>query len=185
MIKEAYQPRSNETIGAYLKRLRHLAGQTQGKPVTLNQLSQLSQRLSTAPQEQFTAAWLSMAEADRYQQIGGDKLRTLAAIFSELLRTPIPAEWLLNKAGFTMPDPPPVEPDRDVIDRLLQHDDILALIGICGQLIEMGYDEDVRLLVRFAQRYLRAHRPEAQPGDLFDDPHLSAHMQKYMEALGL
>jgi transcriptional regulator with XRE-family HTH domain len=179
------EPRPDETIGVYLKRLRQAAGQAQGKPVTLNQLSQMSQRPPAAPQEQFTSAWLSMAESDRYKQIGGDKLRALAAIYSELLRVTIPAEWLLGKAGFSPAEAGLNKPDLDAVDQLLHYDDILALIGICGQLIEMGYNEDVRLLVRFAQRYLYAHNPDAQPGDLFDDPALSAHMERYMEALGL
>jgi len=185
MIEEKYQPRDDESIGVYLKRLRKEAGQVQGKSVTLSQMSQMSQRPPAAPQEQFTSAWLSMAEADRYSQIGGDKLRALAAIYSELLRVSIPAEWLLKKAGFTVSNIGQIQPDRSVLEEILQHDDILALISICGQLIEMGYNEDVRLLVKFAQRYLQAHDPEAKPGDLFDDPALSAHMQRYMEALSL
>ena len=185
MKQEMVEPRPDETIGAYLKRLREIAGQVQGKAVTLNQLSKMSQRQPAAPQEQFTKAWLSMAESDRYKQIGGDKLRALAVIYSELLRVSIPAEWLLGKAGFPPAEAAPKKPDRDTLEQMLQHDDILALVGICGQLVEMGYDEDVRLLVRFAQRYLYAHNPDAQPGDLFDDPGLSAHMERYMEALGL
>ena len=85
-MQEAYKSQPDETIGAYLKRLRKSASQVQGKTVTLNQMSQMSQRPPAAPPEQFTSAWLSMAEADRYKQIGGDKLRALATLYSELLR---------------------------------------------------------------------------------------------------
>ena len=181
---ETYQPRPEETIGGYLKRLRNSAGKTQGKAVSLNQLSQMSQRPPAAPQEQFTSAWLSMAEGDRYKQIGGDKLRALAAIYSELLHTTIPADWLLRKAGFQSTEPT-THAAEDTLEHLLQQEDILALVDICGQLIRLGYKEDVRLLVRFAQRYLHAHNPDAEPGDLFDDPALSAHIKRYMEALSL
>ena len=54
-----------------------------------------------------------------------------------------------------------------------------------GQLIELGYEDDVRLLVTLGQRYLNARKPEARAGDLFDDPVLSAHVEKFMEAMGL
>jgi len=68
---------------------------------------------------------------------------------------------------------------------LLQYEDVRAILGIIGQLIELGYEEDVRLLVTLAQRYLNARNPEAKAGDIFDDAVLSAHVENYMEALGL
>lgn len=181
--KSAYQPRENETLGAYLKRLRLAASQVQGKTISQDIVAELASHLP-APQR-FTGAWLSVAESDGYKHAGGDKLRTLASLYSKLLRSPVPPEWLLTKAGHEVTDSTPPPPDDEVLERLLRQDDVLALIGIIGQLIELGYADDVRLLVTLAQRYLNARKPEAKAGDLFDDPTLSAHVENYMEALGL
>jgi hypothetical protein len=58
-------------------------------------------------------------------------------------------------------------------------------VGICGQLAEMGHNEDVRLIARFAHRLLTARDPKADPGNLFKDPRLSAHVRQYIERLEL
>jgi hypothetical protein len=185
-VKKAdqYRPkRNNETLGAYLKRLRLAASEEQGKTISQDMVAELAAHLP-APQK-FTGAWLSVAESDGYKHAGGDKLRTLANIYSKLLRTTIPAEWLLSKAGFEVEQAAIPAPDSEVLDRLLQQEDVLALIGIIGQLIEMGYEDDVRLLVTLAQRYLSARNPKAKAGDIFDDATVSQHVERYMEALGL
>jgi hypothetical protein len=178
-----YEPLENETLGAYLKRLRLAASQVQGKTISQDMVAEMASH-RPAPQR-FTGAWLSVAESDGYKHAGGDKLRTLASIYLKLLRSPIPPEWLLTKAGHEVTDLIVNRTDDEVLDKLLRQDDVLALIGIVGQLIELGYADDVRLLVTLAQRYLSARKPEARAGDLFDDPTLSAHVENYMEALGL
>lgn len=178
-----HKPRENETLGTYLKRLRLAASQVQGKTISQDMVAEMASHLP-APQR-FTGAWLSVAESDGYKHAGGDKLRTLASIYSKLLRSLIPPEWLLTKAGHEVTELPATRPDDEVLDKLLREEDVLALIGIVGQLIELGYGEDVRLLVTLAQRYLNARKPEARAGDIFDDPTLSAHVENYMEALGL
>jgi hypothetical protein len=178
-----YEPLENETLGAYLKRLRLAASQVQGKTISQDMVAEMASH-RPAPQR-FTGAWLSVAESDGYKHAGGDKLRTLASIYSKLIRSPIPPEWLLTKAGHEVTDLIVNRPDDGVLDKLLRQDDVLALIGIVGQLIELGYADDVRLLVTLAQRYLSARKPEARAGDLFDDPTLSAHVENYIEALGL
>lgn len=178
------RPRSRETLGAYLKRLRKLAGEVQGRTISQDTVAEMTSHLPTP--QRFTGAWLSVAEADGYKHAGGDKLRTLASIYSKLIRTPILPEWILAKAGFEVTETfTAARPDNQALDKLLQQEDVLALIGIVGQLIELGYEEDVRLLVTLAQRYLNARNPEAKAGDIFDDATLSAHVQNYMEALGL
>lgn len=181
--RNAHRPYHDESLGAYLKRLRTAAGETQGKTISQDMVADMAAHLP-APQR-FTGAWLSTAEADGYKHAGGDKLRTLANIYSRLLRTTIHPEWLLEKAGFVVEEPPALPVDQQALDRLLHQEDVLALIGIVGQLIEMGYEEDVRLLVTLAQRYLNARNPAARAGDIFDDGLLSAHVERYMEALGL
>lgn len=178
-----FQPSENETLGAYLKRLRLAASQVQGKSISQDMVADMAAHLP-APQR-FTGAWLSVAESDGYKHAGGDKLRTLASLYSKLLRSPISPEWLLTKAGHEVEESATTRPDDEVLDRLLRQDDVLALIGIIGQLIELGYGDDVRLLVTLAQRYLSARKPEARAGDIFDDPTLSAHVENYMGALGL
>ncbi len=177
------RPLEKETLGAYLKRLRQIAGQVQGRIVSQDAVAEMTTHLP-APQR-FTGAWLSVAEADGYKHAGGDKLRTLASIYSKLIRLSIPPEWILAKGGYEVEAPAVGRPDNQALDNLLQQEDVLALIGIVGQLIELGYEDDVRLLVTLAQRYLNARNPEARAGDIFDDASLSAHVQNYMEALGL
>ncbi len=179
----SFRPYENETLGAYLKRLRLAASQVQGKSISQDMVAEMVSHLP-APQR-FTGAWLSVAESDGYKHAGGDKLRTLASLYSKLLRSPVSAEWLLAKAGHEVTESATAVPDDEVLEKLLRQDDVLALIGIVGQLIELGYAEDVRLLVTLAQRYLNARKPEARAGDIFDDPTLSAHVENYMEALGL
>lgn len=184
-ISDKYDPQEDETLGAYLKRLRLAAGKLQGKTISQDMVAEMAAHLP-APQK-FTGAWLSVAESDGYKHAGGDKLRTLASIYSRLLRATIHPEWLLSKAGFEIEKLVDLRPqtDDEVLDRLLKHEDVRALIGIIGQLIELGYEEDVRLLVTLGQRYLNAREPNARAGDIFDDPVLSTHVEKYMEALGL
>lgn len=174
-------PKIDETLGTYLKRLRMEASTLQGKTISQDSVAEMAAHLPS-PQK-FTSAWLSVAESDGYKHAGGDKLRTLASIYSRLLHITIQPDWLLTKAGFEIEES--VEADTEVLDRLLQHEDVRAIIGIIGQLIELGYEDDVRLLVTLGQRYLNARKPEARAGDLFDDPHLSAHVEKFMEAMGL
>ncbi len=182
---DQYTPNKEETLGIYLKRLRLAASELQGRNISQDMVAEMAAHLPS-PQK-FTSAWLSVAESDGYKHAGGDKLRTLAAIYSKLLRTNIRPEWLLAKAGFEVEvETAPIAPEDDeVMKRLLQHEDVRALIGIIGQLIELGYEEDVRLLVTLGQRYLNARNPQARAGDIFDDAVLSTHVEKYMEALGL
>lgn len=180
---EECQPKPDETLGAYLKRLRSLAGQMQGRTISQETVAEMTTHLP-APQR-FTGPWLSVAESDGYKTVGGDKLRTLTTIYARLLRVPLPAEWLLTKAGYEVTPAAASPADNETLEKLLQQEDVLALIGIVGQLIELGYADDVRLLVTLAQRYLNARNPQAKAGDLFDDAALSAHVESYMEALGL
>ncbi len=182
-MRQIYGPTEKETLGTYLKRLRLLAAEQQTRAISQDVVADMAAHLP-APQK-FTGAWLSVAEKDGYKHAGGDKLRTLASIYSKLLRTTIRPEWLLAKAGFEIEDITTLPQDEEVLQRLLQHEDVRALIGIIGQLIELGYEEDVRLLVTLSQRYLNARDPKAKAGDIFDDEILSSHVEKYMEALGL
>lgn len=185
MQRATVQPKTDETLGQYLKRLRHLAGRVQGHTITQDRVAALSRHPAAAPQQQFTDSWLSKVESDQYQQVGGDRLRALSAIYSDLLRTHIPAEWLLAKAGFTVDDPtaPPSEPTA--LAPYLRREEILILIGIGGQLIEKGNPEDVHLLIRLGLRYLHSVDAEAHPADLFDNPQLSEQVRNSMEVLGL
>ncbi len=176
-----YKPNNQETLGGYLKRLREAASAIQGKKISLDTVAD---RATHLPEPQrFTSAWLSKVEVDGYNNVGGDKLRTLSHIYSKLLNTAIQPEWMLIKAGFAVQ--PALPQDDDTLHTLIQNDNVLALVGIVGQLIEMGYEDDVQLIVTLAQRYLNARNPKAQAGDIFDDSTLSEHVGKYMEALGL
>ena len=183
MSDNKYRPRPDEPLGDYLKRLRTAAGEAQAHPVTQDEVAGMTTHLP-APQR-FTAAWLSVAEANGYKQPGGDKLRALASVYSRLLRSDIPAEWLLSLAGHELTPSASVTPNNEVLDRLLRHEDILALVAAAGQLLEMGHPEDVRLLIVLAQRYISARDPKRRIGDIFDDPVLSAHVEKFMEAMQL
>lgn len=177
-----YRPQADETLGEYLRRLRTAAAEVQGRAISLDAVADMTGHLP-APQR-FTGAWLSQTESDSNKQSNESKLRSLAAVYSRLLRTPIPAEWLLAKAGFHVEEPV-VKLDDQSLDWLLRHEDVLALVAVAGRLIELGYEEDVRLLITLAQRYLNARDPKTRAGDIFDDPVLSTHVEKYMEALGL
>ncbi len=177
-MEENYHPLDNDTLGAYLKRLRKAASATQ------DEVARMTANLP-APQN-FTAAWLSVAEGDGYKQPGREKLRVLSSIYSRLLKSDIPAEWFFSLAGYdTMPLTTPVRAasGNEVLDELLRNEDILALVAAAGQLLEMGHPEEVRLLVVLAQRYIHARDPERRIGDIFDDPVLSAHVEKFMEAM--
>jgi hypothetical protein len=68
-------------------------------------------------------------------------------------------------------------PDNQ-LDKLLQHKDILAFVGIAGQLIELGREGagDVLLLLAWARRFLNARNPEAKAGDI-----LGAELSEYVE----
>ena len=176
--REQYRPHDDETLGQYLRRLRELAGAVQGRPIKLDDLVQLS---ADWPQPQrFTAAWLSKAESDGFQYAGGDRLRTLAAIYSGLLKVPVPEAWLLVKAGYKI-----LETETATIERLMQYREMLALVALAGQLIEQGYLEDVQLLIASARRYFAFRNPDLDPGDIFQDPALAEHVRSYLDKLGL
>jgi transcriptional regulator with XRE-family HTH domain len=162
-----YQPRTDEDIGTYSKRLREATGLS---------LAKIAERSSHLPGS-FTRQWLYELEAGKYEHPGGDKLQTLAEIYSQLLESSIPLDWFLAKTAASLP--------LDQTTRLFSRQDILTLVGIAGQLIKSGYEEDVKLLITLAQRYLQARDPEAHPGDIFDDPELSAHVESYMKKLGI
>jgi len=183
MSKLEYQPRPGETLGTYLKRLRAAAGRVQDRPVTQEEVAGMTARLP-APQR-FTTAWLSVAESDGYKHAGGDKLRTLASIYSRLLRETIPAQWLLVLAGHDVVELAPPHPNNEALDRLLRHEDVLALVAAAGKLVEMGHPGEVRLLAVMAQRYINARDPQAKIGDIFNDPVLSAHLERWVENVGL
>jgi transcriptional regulator with XRE-family HTH domain len=161
------KPKTSESLGEYLKRLRATTGLSQ------TTVADMSQKKSEPMR--FTSAWLSKVEADGYEKVGSDKLRTLASIYN------IPTDWLLEKAGYE------IEPslNRDELDLLLQDEDVLALLGVVAQLKELGYQDDVRLLLTMAQRYLTAYKPGARAGDIFSDEKLSEHVENYMVRLGL
>ncbi len=183
MSDKQYNSKPDETLGAYLKRLRMLAGQVQLRSISQDEVATMTAEMP-APQR-FTAAWLSKIEADRYEQPGGDKLRTLAEIYSRLLRSNIPAEWLLFKAGFEIKGNVLSLADKETLNSLLQHEGILALVAAAGHLMEMGHPEDVELLVTIARRYINARDPERRLEDIFEDAVLSTHVRSFMEALQL
>jgi hypothetical protein len=178
-----FAPREEETLGDYLKRLRAEASRIQGRNISQDSVAaEVPDHLP--PFQRFTGAWLSITESDSGGQPSETKLRTLAAVYSRLLRTRMPPEWFLAKAGFVVDEPPdPMEEPRLV--NLLRNEDVLALLAAVSQLIELGYEDDVKLLTVFATRYLQARDPEARAGDIFDDPRLSRHIQRYMKVLGL
>jgi hypothetical protein len=72
--------------------------------------------------------------------------------------------------------------DERLLNNLLQREDILALIGITGQLIELDYGEDVRVVILWAQRFLNARNPRAKVGDLFHDVAVSKRVEEYIQA---
>jgi hypothetical protein len=185
MTQMKYEPYAHEPIHDYLKRLRLLAGKVQGRTVTLDQVAEMSQQIFSAPQQQLTGSWLSKAEAGKYNELGGDKLRSLAVIYSKLLRTKIQPEWLLLKAGFDLTDPIIIQVEDKTLETFLANENILGLVCICAKLIALDHETDVRGIAQSAKRLLLAYHPKADPGDLFDDPRLSAHARKYMEELEL
>jgi hypothetical protein len=72
--------------------------------------------------------------------------------------------------------------DEKLLNQLLQREDILALIGITGQLIELDYDDDVRVVIVWAQRFLNARNPRAKVGDFFHNTALSKRVEEYIQA---
>ena len=169
---EDYRPLAEETLGQYLSRLRKLASISQEMAV------QLSGRWPT-PQS-FTRSWLSLVETDRLDSPGGDKLRTLAAIYGEQLGVHILDSWLLSKAGHQ------VTPQETLpLEKIIGQTEVLALVAIVLQLLEGGHTDDVRLLIENARRYMAFRMPDADPGAIFKDPDLSKHINDYLESLGL
>jgi len=172
----AYSPNSDETLGSYLKRLRTLAG------VSMSQAAKLSEG---RPQS-FTTAWLGQVEKGRYEQVGGERLRTLATIYSDQLGITIHAEWLLTLAGYEVDEPAASgSGGDDELSQLLKNNDARALVAAIGKLIELGHPEDVRFLLISAQRFISARSPDLDIEDIYQDPVLSEHVKKFLKEMGL
>jgi transcriptional regulator with XRE-family HTH domain len=180
-----YSPQPAEKIGEYLKRLRNAAGEVQGHPIKQKEVAEMSTAWPDA--QNFSGAWLSMAEANEFDQPGAAKLKTLATIYSRLLRTTIPEEWLLKLANYEVEEPVvftrPAEDSE--IAKLLENNDLLALLITTGMLAEMGYASDVKFLLESAQRLLKAHCPDLEIERIYKDPILSAHVRSLMRDTGL
>lgn len=176
------QPLPGESLGEYLRRLRELASVAQGKILSCEGLAELVAHLPA--RQSFSGNWLRMVESDTIDRPGPDKLTTLADLYSRLLNISVQPERLLSLAGYTVGGP--VESlEADEIDKLLQHDNILALVAIAGALIELGHPEDVDLLVTFAGRYLTARDPGRKTGDIFADPIVSRRVNDFMKKMRL
>jgi transcriptional regulator with XRE-family HTH domain len=180
-----YSPQPGEKIGGYLKRLREAAGEVQSHPIKQKEVAEMS--AAWPDTQNFSGAWLSMAEADEFDQPGAAKLKTLATIYSRLLRTTIPEEWLLKLANYEVEQPVVfTRPTEDSeIAKLLENNDLLALLITAGVLAEMQYESDVKFLLESAQRLLKAHCPDLEIERIYKDPILSAHVKNFMREVGL
>lgn len=175
----SYRPQPGESLGQYLKRLRATASEVQNRLITQDEVARMTTNLPKP--QRFTSAWLSVTESDGYKHAGGDRLRTVAGIYARLLRAPIPAEWLLSLAGHKVTSA--TRPQSETVNRLLQDEDMLALVTAAEHLLKLGHVEDVRLLIMLAQRYINAHDPQTDLREIFKDPVLSAHVERFSEAL--
>ncbi len=173
-MSNAYHPKTDEALGPYLKRLRTMAGVSMGQAA----------KLSAGRPQSFTTAWLGKVEKGGYEQVGGERLRTLAAIYSDQLGTTIPAEWLLALAGYEVQEPVPPGEDDELL-QLFKNNDARALVAAVGKLIELGHPEDVRFLLISAQRFISARSPHLDLEDIYSDPLLSDHVKKFLKEMGL
>ncbi len=109
-------------------------------------------------------------------------LRTVAAIYSRLLRTTIPPELLLALAGYQV-DRPELDTDtpENEINKLLRDPAILALVAAGAEL----KTEDIYLLLKMAGRLIKATDPSRTIGDYFTDPTLSEHVRHFLEGMDI
>ncbi len=172
-----YKPQPTETLGQFLKRLRQEAGKL-GRPITLDRMATLSADWPL----RFTKAWLSKVERDEYQQPDSGMLRTVAGIYSQLLRTTISPEMLLALAGYEVnrPDSDTNAPENE-INKLLRDPAILCLVAAGAEL----KTEDIYLLLKMAGRLIKATDPSRKIGDYFTDPTLSAPVKHFLEAMDI
>jgi transcriptional regulator with XRE-family HTH domain len=97
------QPRPDETLGQYLRRLRELARLTQAQVMRAT--------AGFAPPRRITS-WLARVEADAFAHPDAEKLAVLAQIYGERIGIEIPVDLLRVKAGYDPLDPvgPPGPP---------------------------------------------------------------------------
>jgi len=95
-----WAPKSDETLGQYLRRLR-----TEKARMILNEVD-LSTR-GFPPQMRVSSPYLSQLECGKVEYPSGDRLRVLADIYG------VPQRWILEKAGFRY-----VEDDATLMTRL-------------------------------------------------------------------
>jgi hypothetical protein len=181
-----YHPLPGETIGRYLRRLREAAGQVNGRPVRLETVVALTEEL---PQPQrLTIPWLSKVETDEVGQPGGDKLRTVAAAYSHLLKKTIQPEWLLKLCGYEVGeaiDEQPTTERESTWVTLFENSDVLTFLDAARQLLEIGHPEDVAWAATTAKRLLEAHAPERKAGNILDNAALSARLKQFLKDAGL
>lgn len=163
----SYQPCEDESLGAYVKRLRtEEAAKVLGRPVPLERLVSMAAHLP-APQR-LSVPWLSKLEAGEYTHPNGDKLRTLARVISQLLETTLPEEWFLAQAGHAVinpAEPLPSSLEDPVLLNLLRNPEVMQLALAAGHLAEMGQEEKVRLLLTLAKEYVEDYSPAERPSD--------------------
>lgn len=180
---EDYKPKSDETIGKYLRRLREAAGEVQGRPIKLTDVAGMTENL--AKPQKFTTSWLSNAENDVYEAPGVDRLRTLAGIYTRLLHQPVPDQWLLELAGHDVGQPIVQLTQSNDLTQFLQYEAIAALIIVSGKLLEQGYPQDVEVLLGNAYRFLRARNSGMDITEIYDDPLLAHFVKEFIERMDL
>ncbi len=167
-------PYPDENIGLYLKRLRTMAAVS---------MQAVAKKSKDHPQN-FTRVWLSKAERGDYQQVGAERLRTVAAIYSDLLGRTIQVEWLMSLAGYEVKEPETLT-EEDELLQLLKNDHLRGLLTAAAKLIELGHPEDIRFLLMTAHRFIATRAPDLEMDDIYSDPDLSEYVRRFMKELGL
>jgi transcriptional regulator with XRE-family HTH domain len=184
------EPRPDEDLGQYLLRLRIDISEFLGRRVTLQEVTD---NIPTyySPRQHFSKQWLSALEQNTFTNPGGDKLRALAAAYSNileenLLKKKVQPEWLLRLANLR-PELPRIVEGRpgSSLNELVNDRKVMSVAAALFTLKELGREQEFNFLADLVRTYLHRYDPNWQNRRVFRENERFIHFLEFKDEQNL